>query len=157
MTDFSSNILRVRNVWIKEINLSLCSPLWVFALSSNYCKCFLSFFLFSDCSLFGSLLLCFALKLLVQIIEHIKVVANIERTVSVDNRIIRLSFDHGTLIVVWYALRRWILNTHVMLFALYIDDISNNMMFAGKLSIFAVFLNFLTHSWVWHLGSSHRA
>lgn len=96
----------VRNVWIKEINLSLCPPLWVFALSSNCCKCFLSFFLFGDYSLFGSLLLCFALKLLVQIIEHIKVVANIERTVSVDNRIIRLSFDHGTLIVVWYAPRR---------------------------------------------------
>lgn len=156
MSNLASNILRVRDIWIKEINLSLCPPLWVFALSRNGCKCFFSFFLFSDRSLLGSLLLSLALKLLVQIVEHVKVVADVEGTVSVDNRIVWLSLDHGTLVVVWYALLWGTLNTHVMLFALDVDNVSNNMMFAGELSIFAVFLYLLTHIGVCHLGSSHR-
>lgn len=157
MTNLASNILRVRDIWIKEINLSLCPPLWVFALSCYGCKCFLSFLQFSDRGLLGSLLLCLALKFLVQIVEHIKVVTDIEGTVCVDNWIIWLSLDHSTLVIVWYALRRGTLNANIMLFALDVDNVSNYVMFAGELSIFAVFLYFLTHNRVCHLGGSHCA
>ena len=129
VSNFTCNLLRVSDIRIKEINLSLCPPLRILAL--NRCKqILLSLFLQSSSSLFSSLLLCFTLQLLVQIVEHVEIVADIKRTVCVYNGIMRLAFNHSTLVIMRYSLLRRMLDTKVMLFALDIDNISYNMMFA---------------------------
>ncbi len=153
MANLACDFLRVSDMRVKEINLSLCPSLWVLTLNIWVWvyRIFNFFLLFSNFSLFSSLLLCLFLKLLVQIIEDIKVIANIKRSISVDNWIMRLSLDHCALVInLW--LRR-ILNTHIKMSALDINNITNYMMLAGKLSVLAIFLNFLAHWRIWHLRS----
>jgi len=153
MSNFTRDFLWVSNMRVKEINLSLCPSLWVLALNIWIWiyKRFIFFQLFGYYGLFSSLLLCFFLECLVQIIEDIEVIADIKRSICINNGITGLSLNQCTWVI---NLRfRRMLNTHIFLSALHINNISYNMMFAGKLSVFAIFLNFLTHYRIWHLRS----
>jgi len=154
MAYLTCDFLWVSDMRIKEINLSLCPPLGILALN-RILKKFFFFLILSLSSFFSRLLLCLTLKLLVQIVEHIEIVADIEWSIWVYDGIVWLTLNHSSMVVMRCFLLRRELDAQVVLFALNIDNISYYMMFAWKLGVFAVFLDLLSHSWVLHLRSSN--